>query len=286
MLALALAATLSAVPPCPAADAGAVTADALAWLAGSWSGDDQGTLNEEAWTAPSGGLLLAVHRDVRQGKAVGFEFLRIEAVGGRLTYRAMPGGQPATDFTLVEHGAGCVAFQRAGTDFPQRVRYWREGEVLHASIEGLRGGKPASKAWAWTRAAGGPAAGGAGGASGAGAPGAAQAPMTPPPSAAGGKEPGPTDTDPDKYTVAFENEKVRVLRYHDVPGARTRPHRHVDSLLSAGSAFSRRLVFPDGTSRERTFKAGDLMWVPAQSHIGENVGSTDTEVLLVECKGP
>jgi len=271
MLALALLLATSAVPPCPSADASAVTADALAWLAGSWSGDDQGTWNEETWTAPSGGLLLATHRDVRQGKAVAFEFLRVEAVAGKLTYRAMPGGQPATDFTLLEQGPSCATFQRAGKDFPQRVRYWREGEVLHARIEGTRGEKPASKEWAWPRAGGGAAG---------------QAPMTPPASAAGGTEPGPTDTDPDKYAVVFENERVRVLRYHDVPGARTRQHRHPDSLLSAGSAFKRRLTFPDGASRERAFKAGDLMWVPAQTHIGENVGTTDTEVLLVEVKGP
>jgi quercetin dioxygenase-like cupin family protein len=94
--------------------------------------------------------------------------------------------------------------------------------------------------------------------------------------------PGPTQTDPDKYVVVLENEKVRVLRYHDTPGQKTGQHHHPDSMLYALSAFKRRLTFPDGTSRERTFKAGDVMWVPAQTHIGENIGDTDTEVLLVE----
>lgn len=264
-------ALLAAVPTCPAADAAAAAPESLAWLAGSWSGDDQGTFNEEVWTPPSGGLLLAMHRDVKAGRQVGFEFLRVEAVQGRLSLRAMPGGRPATDFAVVELGEGCVAFARPGAGFPARVRYWREGEVLHARIESAKGDR--FKAWAWTRAA-----------AAAPAAAAAQAPMTPPATATAGAEPGPTDTDPDKYRVVLENERVRVLRYHDVPGAKTAQHRHPDSVLVALTGFQRRLHFPDGTARDRTFQAGDVMWVPAQSHVGENVGATGTEVLLVEPK--
>jgi uncharacterized RmlC-like cupin family protein len=81
-----------------------------------------------------------------------------------------------------------------------------------------------------------------------------------------------------------ENARVRVLRYHDVPGMKTHQHHHPDSVLHALSAFKRRLTFPDGRSVEREFKAGDVMWVPAQTHIGENIGTTDTDVLLVEVK--
>lgn len=33
----------------------------------------------------------------------------------------------------------------------------------------------------------------------------------------------PTITDPDKYRVVFENERVRVLEYRDEPGQRTSP---------------------------------------------------------------
>ncbi len=94
----------------------------------------------------------------------------------------------------------------------------------------------------------------------------------------------PTTTDPDKYKVVFENERMRVLRYHDQPGSKTAMHRHPDSMLYALSNFRRRLTFPDGTSRVVELKAGDTMWVPAQEHIGENVGSTECEVLLVEPK--
>ena len=34
--------------------------------------------------------------------------------------------------------------------------------------------------------------------------------------------PDPMTTDPDKYSVVFENERVRVLEYRDGPGARAR----------------------------------------------------------------
>ena len=94
----------------------------------------------------------------------------------------------------------------------------------------------------------------------------------------------PTVTDPDKYKAVMENANVRVLRYHDEPGAKTQSHHHPASVLYALSAFRRRLSFPDGTVREREFKAGDVMWLPPQTHAGENIGTTATEVLLVEVK--
>ena len=34
----------------------------------------------------------------------------------------------------------------------------------------------------------------------------------------------------------------------------------------------------------REFKAGDVMYSPAQTHIGENVGDTPTHVIMVELK--
>jgi beta-alanine degradation protein BauB len=113
----------------------------------------------------------------------------------------------------------------------------------------------------------------------------AQAAMSAPASSSMTRAADPTTTDPDKYKAVMENERVRVLRYHDQPGAKTRSHHHPDSMLYALSAFRRRLTFPDGTVSEREFKPGDVMWVPEQTHTGENIGTTDTEVLLVEVKG-
>ena len=94
----------------------------------------------------------------------------------------------------------------------------------------------------------------------------------------------PTSTDPDKYKVIFENERVRVLEYRDEPGQATRPHRHPDSLMYTLSSFDRRLVADSGESRDVSLDAGDVRWLDAQTHSGENIGQTATHVLFVELK--
>ncbi|HEX5302893.1 MAG TPA: hypothetical protein VFW50_38460 [Streptosporangiaceae bacterium] len=93
----------------------------------------------------------------------------------------------------------------------------------------------------------------------------------------------PICTDPDKYQVIFENERVRVLEYHDRPGDRTTPHRHPDSVMVTLSGFRRRLDAGQGT-RDVVLETGRAHWLPAQVHAGENTGSTPTHVLFVELK--
>jgi hypothetical protein len=93
----------------------------------------------------------------------------------------------------------------------------------------------------------------------------------------------PVHTDPDKYRPLFENDLVRVLEYHDTPGSRTSPHRHPDSVMYTLSAFERRLHFADGT-RDVAMTPGQVLWLPAQVHAGENIGTRDTRVLFVELK--
>ena len=34
------------------------------------------------------------------------------------------------------------------------------------------------------------------------------------------------------------------------------------------------------------FKPGEIQWTDAQSHIGENIGDTNTDVLIIELKEP
>jgi hypothetical protein len=62
----------------------------------------------------------------------------------------------------------------------------------------------------------------------------------------------PTITDPDKYRVVFENERVRVLEYRDEPGQKTSPHEHPDSIMYTLSGFERRLIAGSGESRDVT----------------------------------
>ena len=94
----------------------------------------------------------------------------------------------------------------------------------------------------------------------------------------------PAKTDGDKYKVRFENEKVRVLEYKDQPGEKTHEHKHPPFVLYAVAPFKRTLTLPGGKVLTREFKAGDVMWSDAQTHIGENVGTTPTHVIMIELK--
>ena len=94
----------------------------------------------------------------------------------------------------------------------------------------------------------------------------------------------PLLTDGDKYKLKFENDKIRVLEYRDGPGEKTHQHRHAAFTLVALAPFKRRITLPDGKILMREFKAGDVMWSDAQTHIGENIGDTPTHVIMVETK--
>ena len=93
----------------------------------------------------------------------------------------------------------------------------------------------------------------------------------------------PVATNPDLYSVVFENDRVRVLGYHDHPGDSTTPHSHPDSVMVTLSAFDRRLVQGE-RSVDVTLPAGEVRWLDAQEHSGHNIGGTDTVTLFIELK--
>ena len=109
----------------------------LAWMTGSWVGTSQGVEMEEHWTAPKGGSMIGMHRDVARGRTISFEFLRIEVQKEQIVYLSMPNGHsPATPFPLKEVSGTRVVFENPAHDFPQRIIYWKDGNDLLARIEG------------------------------------------------------------------------------------------------------------------------------------------------------
>jgi hypothetical protein len=94
----------------------------------------------------------------------------------------------------------------------------------------------------------------------------------------------PTITNPDHYKVVFENDRVRVLEYTDVPGDKTTPHEHPDSVLVVLSTFRRRMYAQEGEPHDVTLTAGKIGWLDAQQHAGHNIGDTDSHVVFVELK--
>jgi beta-alanine degradation protein BauB len=93
----------------------------------------------------------------------------------------------------------------------------------------------------------------------------------------------PTVTDPDKYRVVFENDRVRVLEYRDEPGQGTHLHDHPDSVMITMSTFRRRLETGDA-SRDVELQAGQVRWIGAQRHRGDNIGDTPSHAFFVELK--
>jgi len=148
MLPLVLLALGLAGAPSPAPGPGALAS--LSFMAGDWTGEQDGLAMEESWLPPKGGSMLAVHRDVSGDKTASFEFLRIEASADGVTYWASPGGKPPTPFRLVEISATRAVFENPDHAYPRRILYWLAGDgTLHAKTEGTLGGQAASEEWTW-----------------------------------------------------------------------------------------------------------------------------------------
>lgn len=117
-------------------------------MSGYWLSCDDGEV-AESWIGAGAGAMLGTNLSAGGG----FEFLRIADNGrGGYSYYSMPNGRaPATEFTMVSLEPGRVVFENLAHDFPQRIIYQREGEVLRARIESADGSR--GMEWAFRRAA-------------------------------------------------------------------------------------------------------------------------------------
>ena len=95
----------------------------------------------------------------------------------------------------------------------------------------------------------------------------------------------PVKVDAKHYTVAFENDQVRVLKAHYGPGEKSEMHSHPNSVAVFLTDAKGKFTFPDGKSEEFNGKAGDAIWNKATVHLPENTGDKDFDVVLVELKG-
>jgi hypothetical protein len=95
----------------------------------------------------------------------------------------------------------------------------------------------------------------------------------------------PVASNPQLYSVIFENERVRVLEYLDQPGQESIPHDHPDSVMVTLSSFERRLSSGD-RAVDVVMPAATARWLAAQNHSGFNTGSTETRCIFVELKEP
>ena len=102
--------------------------------------------------------------------------------------------------------------------------------------------------------------------------------------AAKSKQDDPVQVAPSNYKVVFENERVRVLSFHAGPGEKWALHAHPDAVVVSLNEYKVRNVVPGAEPRIREAKRGDVAWIPARSHTGENIGNTEMDCVLVELK--
>lgn len=140
---------LAGASPSIAVAADGVSLDDLGWMAGHWTGTEGDVSMEEYWTGPRGGIMVGVHRDVFSDRPPFFEYLRIEQRGSTVVYIASPRGQGATEFVLVSSGPAEVVFENLEHDFPQRILYRRQGDLMISRIEGDVSGVTKARQWEW-----------------------------------------------------------------------------------------------------------------------------------------
>lgn len=119
----------------------------LAWLSGRWLTADNGRWTEEVWAGPRGGTMMGFSW-TGEGSNIGeYEYLRVQSgEDDEVVYLARPGGGPGVGFQLVQAEGTSATFENPSHDFPQRIRYQRDGDVMVATISKLDG----SNAMRWT----------------------------------------------------------------------------------------------------------------------------------------
>ena len=137
------AAALLGAPPAFAAD----PVPLPDWLHGAWNeARPNGGWADEFWTPPRGDMMIGAARMGDARRLWMFEHTRIvrDPAGG-LLFIAQPQGSPPAEFPLVATGDQMLEFANSAHDYPQRIRYWREGKELRARTSLMDG----SKAMEW-----------------------------------------------------------------------------------------------------------------------------------------
>jgi len=89
---------------------------------------------------------------------------------------------------------------------------------------------------------------------------------------------------PESHKVLLENDRVRVLEYRIKPGKKDAMHSHPDYLVYVLTTGKFKFTLPDGKTFDREGKAGEVLFIEAETHATENVGSTEAHGLLIELK--
>ena len=97
--------------------------------------------------------------------------------------------------------------------------------------------------------------------------------------------PGPHEAASNVYTKLFENERVRVSEIKFNPGDKAPMHTHAyDHYVYVIEPGTLTLSHPDGTSQTVAAEAGQVLWMPAETHEAVNTGTTVLRATVSELK--
>ncbi len=94
----------------------------------------------------------------------------------------------------------------------------------------------------------------------------------------------PTIIDAKHYKVVFENDQVRVLRISYGAGEKSVMHKHPEGIAVFLTDGKGKFNFPDGKTKEISWKAGQTIWLSATTHQPENLTNVPFELIQVELK--
>lgn len=94
----------------------------------------------------------------------------------------------------------------------------------------------------------------------------------------------PVKVDPKHYKVIMENDSVRILEFKDAPGHKVPKHSHPPYFVYVLSDAKRLFTDECVTPKTVILKTGEAIDGKAVTHCEENVGYTNTHVLVVEFK--
>ncbi len=115
----------------------------FAWLVGCWVTPDKSA--QEVWVADSDRSLAGFGVTISESAVAFYEVLSIkQSDDGTWTYTAHPSGQVSASFAAIEMSEKSVVFANPKHDYPQEIRYSREGNQLYAMVSLLGGVNPRS----------------------------------------------------------------------------------------------------------------------------------------------
>jgi hypothetical protein len=119
----------------------------LAWMSGRWLTGENGRWTEEIWSGPRGGTLMGFSWSGEGAAIDAYEYIRVQpGEDDEIIYLAQPNGGAGVGFYLVRAEGTTATFENPTHDFPQRIRYARDGDTMVATISRMDG----SNAMSWT----------------------------------------------------------------------------------------------------------------------------------------